>query len=469
LFCLIILALNFILFALDPLPKLFLGDSGSYLWTAFSGWIPHDRSFLYGYIIRWSALATESLNTLLILQTFLAVITSILVAIICRWVFKLSFWLSYIFGFLCSLDPLQLVWQRYVMTETISLFCYALMLLFSFRYLEQRRLWQLMIVQVLGLLLISFRMSYLLVVQISTLSLPLIAFFPEIRAAFWKHTSTVPKMLVVRSAGMHMAISVVLMLLLQQGYQRLNGWLANREPAYLHASGLTLLATWAPAVQPADSRDPRLAELIAKRDQLRLDDLGERNAQLYVSGRLVDLWKNIEPNAAIGNQVAKQTALHALFHRPLSVLKLGAHTFLEYWDFPLMRKRTKTDLKPTVPWDSGLSKAAARLHVVPPRPEHAKTSRLLQRYHVIAQPYYYIVLLVPFVCTWLTFVVRQGYCFLLCLHSWVLLGTITLLSMGPNARYLQPMSLVTILMFAVLVNSLIDRRSRSMTAALSTS
>src|SRR5437899_10067927 len=193
LFCLLILVLNFLLLAFDPLPKLFMGDSGSYLWTALSGWIPPDRSFLYGYVIRWSSLWTGSLTSLLILQVFLGAFTSLLVAFICRSVLGLALGLSYLFGVLCLLDPLQLVWERYVMTETVSLFFCALVLLFSFLYLKQRRLWQLAIVQILSLLVISFRMSYLLVVQVSAFVLPLMAFLPEIRAAFWKYSSALSK------------------------------------------------------------------------------------------------------------------------------------------------------------------------------------------------------------------------------------------------------------------------------------
>jgi ABC-type phosphate/phosphonate transport system permease subunit len=142
LFCFLILALKFLLLGLDPLPQLFMGDSGSYLLTAVSGWIPPDRSFLYGYVIRWSSLGTGSLTSLLILQAFLATVTAILVALICRCIFGLTSGLSYLFGVLCSLDPLQLVWERYVMTETVSLFFYAFALFFSFLYLKHQRLWQ---------------------------------------------------------------------------------------------------------------------------------------------------------------------------------------------------------------------------------------------------------------------------------------------------------------------------------------
>jgi len=145
LFCFLILALKFLLLGLDPLPQLFMGDSGSYLLTAVSGWIPPDRSFLYGYVIRWSSLGTGSLTSLLILQAFLATVTAILVALICRCIFGLASGLSYLFGVLCSLDPLQLVWERYVMTETVSLFFYAFALFFSFLYLKHSAFgsWQL--------------------------------------------------------------------------------------------------------------------------------------------------------------------------------------------------------------------------------------------------------------------------------------------------------------------------------------
>ena len=58
LFCSLICLLKFLLLALDPLPKLFIGDSACYIATALTGWIPDDRSYFYGYVIRWVALST---------------------------------------------------------------------------------------------------------------------------------------------------------------------------------------------------------------------------------------------------------------------------------------------------------------------------------------------------------------------------------------------------------------------------
>src|SRR4029453_17474709 len=55
LFCLLVLAIKILLLLLDPSPKLFMGDSGSYIWTALTGWIPPDLSHFYGYTLRWLA------------------------------------------------------------------------------------------------------------------------------------------------------------------------------------------------------------------------------------------------------------------------------------------------------------------------------------------------------------------------------------------------------------------------------
>jgi hypothetical protein len=101
LFCLAIVALKFLLLALDPLPKFYLGDSLSYLWTAISGWIPEDRSYFYGYVIRWLSGWSQSLASLVIAQVSVGAAISITLAWICRAIFSLPERLSYVFGFLC--------------------------------------------------------------------------------------------------------------------------------------------------------------------------------------------------------------------------------------------------------------------------------------------------------------------------------------------------------------------------------
>lgn len=469
LFCLLIFALNFLLLAPDPLPKLFMGDSASYLHSALSGEGLRDRSFVYGYVIRWSSLWAGTLTSLLILQTFLGAVTAILVAVICRAIFGLASGLSYLFGLVCALDPLQLVWQRYVMTETISLFFYAFMLLFSFFYLKQRRLRQLVIFQILSVVLISFRMSYLLVVQMSAILLPLIAFFPEIRAAFRKSSSTLLKVAGLKPAGLHLVFSILLMFVLQQGYREINGKLSGRKPAFLRDSGFSVLTTWAPILKPTDSPDPRLAQLIAEGSQFQLNDMRARDRQLYSPGYLIARWKQIEPNRAIANKVAKKTALHALLRRPQDVAMLGFKTFLGYWDFSKIHKEANFELgKRPNNWPEGMTSVLAeRFRLFPPSQKDTKRYTLLQQYYLRAQPYYYVVVLSPLVCGGLIFFVTEGYVSLVFLHSLILLATTTILSKAASVRYLQPMSFLTILISALLVKALVDRWSGPASTAAS--
>ena len=113
---------------------------------------------------------------LLVIQALASGATAIVFALICSRFFGISKRFSFLFGLMCALDPCQLVWERYVMTETFSLVLYVMVLYWSLAYLRNRRLWQLALVQALSVLLIGFRMSYLLVVQACTILLPLIAF-----------------------------------------------------------------------------------------------------------------------------------------------------------------------------------------------------------------------------------------------------------------------------------------------------
>ncbi len=143
LFCVLVLAIKLLLLWLDSTPKLFMGDSGSYILTALIGSIPRDRSYFYGYLIRCLAVWPQSFTPLLVVQALASGATAIVFALICSRSFRMSNRISFLFGLVCALDPCQLVWERYVMTETFSLLAYVLVLYWSLLYLRDRRIWQL--------------------------------------------------------------------------------------------------------------------------------------------------------------------------------------------------------------------------------------------------------------------------------------------------------------------------------------
>ena len=68
LFCVLIFAIKLLLLWLDSTPKLYMGDSGSYIHTALTGSIPRDRSYFYGYLVRWLAVWPHSFTPLLVAQ-----------------------------------------------------------------------------------------------------------------------------------------------------------------------------------------------------------------------------------------------------------------------------------------------------------------------------------------------------------------------------------------------------------------
>jgi len=146
---------------------------------------------------------------------------------------------------------------------------------------------------------------------------------------------------------------------------------------------------------------------------------------------------------------------------------LGMKTFLGYWDFSQIHRQARVELGigRHLP-EQIISDLAAHFHLSPPLRGDTNAYTLLQRYYLCAQPYYYVVLLSPIVCAGLIFFVAEGYVSLLFLHNWILFGTVTFLSVTASVRYLQPMSLLTMLIFAALVKAVADRRSQRISAAV---
>ena len=443
-----ILLLKFALFAIDPTPKLLLGDSWSYIQTALTGWIPEARSYFYGYVIRWTSVWTQSLTSLLVLQLLISAAAAVGSALICRFFFELSTRWSFLMGFLCALDPLQLLYERYVMTEAISLGLYAFVLYQSFLYLRDRRFRNLVLVQVVSVLLIGFRMSYLLLVQLDTILLPVIAFAPAVWRTFRPRFERAGVAGVFGRLGTHLLISVLLMFVLHEGYKRTNGWISHRPPAYLHASGIIQLAILSPVLEPADSPDPGLADVIRKGDEFHLKDLNFRDNQRFSPGYLIDRFSTVHPERSSAERIARETAMNALRRNPLAVLNLGWRVYSDYWSVAAMRASARSDFGfNNPPKEDLLDLLASRFHLAIDTKN--QTESFLQQWFVAAWPYYFLILLAPLPAAFaVAFPRTRGYAFLLFVHITVTLLVSTVFG-GHTVRYLQPISFATLLVIAV--------------------
>jgi hypothetical protein len=462
LFCVLVLAIKLLLLWLDPTPKLFLGDSGSYIWTALTGWIPSDRSYFYGYLVRWLAVWPHSFGPLLLSQMLVSAVTAIMFVLICSRFFEMSNRLSFLFGLMCALDPCQLVWERYVMTETFSLLVYVLVLYWSLAYLRDRRLWQLAVVQALSVLLIGFRMSFLPVVQACTILLPLIAFarcaFPALRKRL--EAPPAPEGGVLTTGLTHVITSIAMMFVIHGVYKYANGWLSNREPGYLYDAGAHLAAVWAPALEPSDASDPRFGEIIADGHEFKIKTLGLRNAQQYGKGLLIDRWREIEKDHRKNDRVARETAINALRRRPLEIVRLAVITYMGYWNPGSIRWYARTDLGYAKMNDDQIKVLVEKFGFRTVKDPRTQPYSVLQQYFVRSWPYYFIVIVSPLVCAFAIWLSRdRSFALLLFVHASILMVVVTVLSPQPCIRYLQPVSVLTLLSIAICVDWL-DRRAR---------
>ena len=174
---LLALAIKAVVLVADPNPQFFLGDSASYIATAVVGWIPPDRSYLYGFLIRWLSVGSESLFSLVLAQTFASAFSAGLLGWNLRRFLEVSPRLAAFITIAYSLDPLQLMYERFVMAETFSLLAamgfFSLVLLF----IDTGRKRYLALASIAGLVSVALRISFLPPVAALSFAAPFLRLF----------------------------------------------------------------------------------------------------------------------------------------------------------------------------------------------------------------------------------------------------------------------------------------------------
>ena len=342
-----ILCIKGVLLLADSQPAYFFGDSEAYLATATDRYIPPDRSLLYGLLLRRIAFRTHSLEAMIATQVLLSAIAAGLLSFTLRNIFLVRSWLAAVFGILCSVEPLQLLAERYVLTECCANFLFVLHLVLALLYVKRGKLWTLLAAQAIGVLLIGFRVSFLPLVVINSVLIPLLSphAIAAVRKAEWKGSG---KELGIRAGQLRpLAMHLCLSLLVSQGlltaYKHWNGKLTGREPALIYNDGAFLVAAFSPLIEPEDF--PVASKGAAIFSTLRYDrhQLSSRPAQHFLEG---GLWPNISkafPDERQANDFAVATTIHALSRHPAGALRLAWQTFILYFDPELLRERAFSD------------------------------------------------------------------------------------------------------------------------------
>ena len=351
-FICVVICIKGVVLYIDPLPMFFLGDSQSYIATALHGWIPPDRSFVYGYIIRLISVSTHSLTLLVIFQVVLSAFAAILATYSLERFFNVRRNVAFAIGVLCVIEPLQLLYERYVLTETLSLFVLTVYMFFIFKYLEKAKLSSLVIISIVGVMLISLRLSFLPLVMFNVFFLPLLV-IPLVRRSTAASVILKNKFIKVKNSFVekgwvgvlifHIVISFSATFFLHAGYKDLNGTLSNSHSAYQYRSGFFLLADWAPVVTPEDFPYPNYRGVVFGDLQFDITDRDTRGQQRWVEGGLISNIKKVFPDLNEAENAAKKTAINALKRAPFDVVVLTVQSYVDYWDREKLERSMVTD------------------------------------------------------------------------------------------------------------------------------
>jgi len=303
----------------DPYPSFQFGDSGAYLATALIKYIPPDRSFTYGFLLRPLVLHSHSFRPVLLLQILASGAASVLLGTFLLRYFRAKPALAVASAVISAIEPLQLMAERFIMSEAVATFGFALYLSLAASFLKSRRILPLIAAQIAGVLLVTLRYSFLPLVLILSVALPILAAYTTGRINW-------------RAFLIRLVCAVAVSQMLFAGYRHLYGFLAHTKPAYLSRDGDFLLADMAPIITTGDFPIPAERVRFLQRLRIPLNDLRNRRLHRWVDGGLCQVVLEIaNGDEELANKLARKTALRAMTRDPAGVLRLAFSTYKQFF------------------------------------------------------------------------------------------------------------------------------------------
>lgn len=378
--CLLVVAIKLTLFVLFPNPMFFMGDSGSYLYTAETGWIPPDRSFVYGFVIGAILKIRHSLNDVIFFQTLLSTLSCFCLAYILIHYLKCSRKTASLLTFFFALEPNQLIYERFIMTETLSGFAFSCFLVCSFALLQSRKLFLGLALALMSVLCISLRISYLPAVILGSLFL-----FVRVFGIRW------PMVLRTLLCGLALFCSI-------EGYKLLNGRLSAKSPALLYADGFFLVSTISPILTPdifcEEGVSPEITNLWKPSP---LSWYSRAREMWNPNIGLVAILKRYSSSPEEANHLAKRLAIRCLLKKPIDFLKLAIHSYGTYLDRKLYLKSLHVQFAGPYrgPEDERfLSKLISNYNYIPIQ---GRTNSGLVDYYSYCLPWFLLILVFPII------------------------------------------------------------------------
>ncbi len=333
-----VLAVKAIFLALDREPSFYFSDSAVYLTTAIGKWIPPDHSFVYGLLLRPLTVWPRSLEPMVVMQAVLSGIAAWLTGLLLVRYFATGFRVAACCSIVCAVEPLQLMRERYVLSESVATFVFAVFVWAMLSYLKTSGLSTLALVQILGVFLVSLRLSFLPVVLAMSITVSLLS---RGAASFWRSWRRFDFQWLkgVRFVLVPLLVSVLVSQSLLFGYRHLYGELIHQPPAYVYRDGYFLAANFAPLIKPIDFPITSERDEILKDLRFPLSDPNARRAQRWAWGGICNvMYRDSGKNDAEANRLARETAMHALKRDPAGLLKLAAVTYAGFFNYARLKQ-----------------------------------------------------------------------------------------------------------------------------------
>ncbi len=442
---LLLVVIKSIQFAMDS-QALFFSDSSSYMTNALRLGFSAFRSYVYGEMIHAFALPFHSLRAIVAMQIIVGGCTAWLLAFALVRFLTVRPWIAILAAVVFAFDPVQIVHEHMVMTETAALLAMAVYLVTTLEFIRTKSLHWLVVLAFVGILLVSLRTVYLPVVLATAVIVPLVAWvaFPPAR---------------LRILAVALMVSCLSTIVFHLGYRKLTGRLARREPIYTENSGSFLLVSTIPILEPGDARDSRISDAIVAQSKSRFP-LGREHrwVQLWSTDGLVARIRMILDNDGRAvDQAARSAALAAIRRDPLGYVGIAAQNWLDYWrKLPSVRSQLTTEDGMKSPQLQRRETGAIQVAFGVDVSNNYRLDTPSRRYHLLAANWNIFLLLAPFLsglALWLSPANRRGTAFLL-LWSLLLLTATCFSESETIFRYLHPFSFTALAATAILCEQL---------------
>ena len=440
----VLIAIKAVWLGLDSMPRLFLGDSASYLLAASSDWMPDGRSFTYPWLLRWLVMPWQSPCALIVVQSLAGVVSAWLLWWVLRRRFGVSETVALIAAAVYACTPGEVFYERTVMAEAFGGMFLMAAFAATVEYAATARLRWLLALEIFGFVAVSLRLNLLPEVLVMGVIAPLLL---ALRRIGW------------RPIAAHSLAAIALVGVLHGGYRHYVATHYHCDPGWSSRSGLMLLGLVAPLVQPrhlwAQGISPNVLSLV----RYDLRDPFTRNDQMWSPFGLGDVLglDDSQMAEAVGGRIAR----NALKDDPFGLLRLGIVNAGGYFTPKYADARLLADRASERPYGADVQGYARRVLNM----SVAGTEKIespARRWFTFAGPVWLTgcwLLLVPLAAfaSWrLRHDDRRAVAGVLLLYALGLATTQLLFSAIVSYRYLHPMPAFVLIAVAVLL----DRRLR---------